>query len=152
MIMEVFKEKVKRRRITDVCLMLVAVVLGIFCVISMGSQADDGTMAEGFVAGFQFGLVISIGVLSLVDFIKLSQAIKDETKLRMLYNKEHDERMKAIRSKAGQPLLTITSVLMIIAAIIAGYFNFIVFFTLVAAVLGQLAVSAGVKLVCMKKM
>jgi len=149
--MEEFKTKVKRRRITDACLMLVAVVLGIFCIISMGSQADDGTMAEGFVAGFQFGLVISIGVLSLVDFIKLSRAITDETRLRMLYNKEHDERMKAIRSKAGQPLLTITSVLMVIAAIIAGYFNFIVFFTLVAAVLGQLAVSAGVKLVCMKK-
>lgn len=150
--MEEFKTKVKRRRITDACLMLMAVVLGIFCILSMGSQADDGTMAEGFVAGFQFGLVISIGVLSLVDFIKLSRAIKDETKLRVLYNKEHDERMKTIRSKAGQPLLTITSVLMVIAAIIAGYFNFIVFFTLVAAVLGQLAVSAGVKLVCLKKM
>lgn len=150
--MEEFKTKVKKRRITDACLMLMAVVLGIFCILSMGSQADDGTMAEGFVAGFQFGLVISIGVLSLVDFIKLSRAIKDETKLRVLYNKEHDERMKTIRSKAGQPLLTITSVLMVIAAIIAGYFNFIVFFTLVAAVLGQLAVSAGVKLVCLKKM
>ncbi|MBC3802981.1 hypothetical protein GH808_00800 [Acetobacterium fimetarium] len=150
--MEAFKTKVKRRRISDAALMLVAVVLGIICVISMGSQADDGTMAEGFVAGFQFGLVISIGVLSLVDFIKLSRALKDETKLRMLYNKEHDERMKAIRSKAGQPLLTVTSMLMIIAAIIAGYFNFIVFFTLIAAVLGQLTVSAGVKLVCLKKM
>lgn len=150
--METFKTKVKRRIFTDAGLMLLAVALGIFSIISMSSQADDGTMAEGFLAGFQFGLIMSIGALALVDLVKLRRAVNDETRLRMLYNKEHDERLKAIRSKAGQPLLTVTSVLMVIAAIIAGYFNFTVFFTLVVAVLAQLAVSAGVKLVCLKKM
>jgi len=86
------------------------------------------------------------------DIIKLSLAINDETKLKILYNKEHDERLKTIRSKAGMPIIAITSVLMIIAAIIAGYFNIVVFYTLVIAVAAQLSVSAMVKLYCMKTM
>ena len=79
-------------------------------------------------------------------------AINDETKLKILYNKEHDERMKTIRSKAGMPLIAITSMLMVIAAIVAGYFNIVVFYTLVIAVAAQLSVSAMVKLYCMKTM
>ena len=60
--------------------------------------------------------------------------------------------MKTIRSKAGMPLIAITSMLMVIAAIVAGYFNIVVFYTLVIAVAAQLSVSAMVKLYCMKTM
>ena len=95
---------------------------------------------------------MSIGALALVDLVKLNRAVNDETRLRMLYNKEHDERMKAIRSKAGMPLIAVTSVLLIIAAIIAGYINITVFYTLIIAVATQLSVSAVVKLYCMKTM
>lgn len=150
--MEEFKVKVKRRIILASGLTLVAVVLGVYSILSMMNVSDDATMSDGFVAGFQFGLILAIGVLSLVDIIKLSQIVKDEIKLKVLYNKEHDERLKAIRSMAGQPIMLVTAVLMVIAAIIAGYFNIIVFYTLVAAVLVQLTISATVKLVCMKKM
>jgi hypothetical protein len=41
---------------------------------------------------------------------------------------------------------------MVIAAIIAGYFNIVVFYTLVIAVAAQLSVSAMVKLYCLKTM
>ncbi|MBC3889042.1 hypothetical protein GH810_12025 [Acetobacterium paludosum] len=150
--MEEFRTKVKRRIILASGLTLVAVALGIYAVFSLQNVPDDATMSAGFISGFQFGLIMSIGILSMVTVVKLRRALNDEIKLKVLYNKEHDERLKTIRSKAGQPLLSITSVLMIIAAIIAGYFNIVVFYTLVAAVLAQLAISAGVKLVCMTKM
>lgn len=149
--MEVFRTKVKRRIVISSGLILVAVVLGFYSIYSL-NYSDSSTMSDGFVAGFQFGLILSIGVLSLVDIIKLSLAINDDTKLKILYNKEHDERLKAIRNKAGAPMIIITSVLMVLAAIIAGYFNIVVFYTLVIAVIGQLTISAVVKLVCMKKM
>lgn len=149
--MEEFKMKVKRRILIASGLTLVAVVLGVYSILSL-NVSDDSTMSDGFVAGFQFGLILAIGVLSLVDVIKLSRIVKDEIKLKVLYNKEHDERLKAIRSMAGQPIMLVTAVLMIIAAIIAGYFNIVVFYTLVAAVLVQLTISATVKLICMKKM
>jgi len=50
------------------------------------------------------------------------------------------------------PMLMITSILMLIAAIIAGYFNIIVFYTLVLAATVQLSIGTIVKLVCMKLM
>jgi hypothetical protein len=79
-------------------------------------------------------------------------AIKDERKLKMAYNRENDERMKAIRAKAGMPMLLITSVMMVIAAIIAGYFNIVVFYTLTAAAMMQLLLGVSVKLYHMKTM
>ncbi len=151
--MEKFKRTVKRRIAISSGVALLALVLGAYSIYSIiTADISTATHSDGFVAGFQFGLIISILGLSVFDIIKLSLAIKDETKLKLLYNKEHDERMKAIRSKAGMPLIAITSVLLIIAAIIAGYINITVFYTLIIAVAAQLSVSAVVKLYCMKTM
>lgn len=151
--MEKFKKTVKRRIAISSGMALVALVLGFYSIYSIIiSDTSTATHSDGFVAGFQFGLIISIFGFSVFDIIKLSLAIKDETKLKLLYNKEHDERMKTIRSKAGMPLIAITSMLMIIAAIIAGYFNIVVFYTLVIAVAAQLSVCAVVKLYCLKTM
>lgn len=149
--MEKFRTKVKRRILISSGMALVAIVLGFYSIYSL-NYSDSSTMSDGFVAGFQFGLIVSIFGLSVFDIIKLSLAINDETKLKVLYNKEHDERLKTIRSKAGMPIIAITSVLMIIAAIISGYFNIVVFYTLVVAVIAQLSVSAMVKLYCLKTM
>ncbi|MEO1815758.1 MAG: hypothetical protein ABGU93_09245 [Acetobacterium sp.] len=151
--MEKFRKTVKRRIAISSGMTLVSLVLGAFNIYSIiFSDHSTATHSDGFVAGFQFGLIISIFGFSLFDIVKLSLAINDETKLKILYNKENDERMKTIRSKAGMPLIAITSVLMIIAAIVAGYFNIVVFYTLVSAVAAQLSVSAVVKLYCLKTM
>ncbi len=151
--MEKFKRTVKRRIAISSGIALVVLVLGAYSIYSIiTADISTATHSDGFVAGFQFGLIVSILGLSVIDIIKLSLAIKDETKLKVLYNKEHDERMKAIRSKAGMPLIAVTSVLLIIAAIIAGYINITVFYTLIIAVAGQLSVSTAVKLHCMKTM
>ncbi|HAZ06089.1 MAG TPA: hypothetical protein DCY58_07325 [Acetobacterium sp.] len=151
--MEKFKRTVKRRITISSGMALLALVLGAYSIYSIiTADISTATHSDGFVAGFQFGLIVSILVLSVIDIIKLSLTIKDETKLKLLYNKEHDERMKAIRSKAGMPLIAVTSVLLIIAAIIAGYINITVFYTLIIAVATQLSVSPVVKLYCMKTM
>jgi tellurite resistance protein TehA-like permease len=151
--MEKFRKTVKRRIAISSGMALVSLVLGAFSIYSIiYTDHSTATHSDGFVAGFQFGLIISILGFSLFDIVKLSLAIKDETKLKILYNKEHDERMKTIRSKAGMPLIAITSMLMVIAAIVAGYFNIVVFYTLVIAVAAQLSVSAMVKLYCLKTM
>lgn len=151
--MEKFRTKVKRRIAISSGMTFIAMVLGginIYSIII--TDHSSATHSDGFVAGFQFGLIVSIFGLAVFDIIKLSLAINDETKLRILYNKEHDERLIAIRNKAGAPMIVITSIMMIIAAIIAGYFNIVVFYTLVVAVAAQLLVSAMVKLYCLKTM
>jgi len=151
--MEKFRTTVKRRIAISSGMALVTMVLGAYSIYSIIiSDTSTATHSDGFVAGFQFGLIVSIFGFSVFDIIKLSLAINDETKLKVLYNKEHDERLKAIRNKAGAPMIVVTSVLMVLAAIVAGYFNIVVFYTLVIAVAAQLSVSAMVKLYCMKTM
>lgn len=151
--MEKFRTTVKRRIAISSGMALVTTVLGAYSIYSIIiSDVSTATHSDGFVAGFQFGLIVSIFGFSVFDIIKLSLAINDETKLKVLYNKEHDERLKAIRNKAGAPMIVVTSVLMVLAAIVAGYFNIVVFYTLVIAVAAQLSVSAMVKLYCLKTM
>lgn len=149
--MKEFKTKVKRRITLFSGLTLAAVALGIYNVFFMNIP-DNSTMTDGVITGFQSGLILGIGMMAVVQIIKLTRVINDETKLKLLYNQEHDERLKTIRSRAGMPMLMITSVLMLIAAIIAGYFNIVVFYTLVLAATAQLSIGAIVKLVCMKLM
>lgn len=149
--MEKFRTKLKRRMWISSGMIIVALALGLIRLYTV-NLSDDSTISAGFIAGFQFGLIMSLGLLSLIDLIRSRQALKDEFKLKTLYNKEHDERLKSIRSKAGMPMIQATSILMLIAAIIAGYFNITVFYTLVIALSAQLLLSAMVKLFCLRTM
>lgn len=149
--MKEFKKTVKRRIALFSGLTLAALVLGVYNVFFMNAS-ENVTMTDGVISGFQSGLILGIGLIAVFQIFKLTRAINDETKLKLLYNQEHDERLKTIRSRAGMPMLMITSVLMLIAAIVAGYFNIVVFYTLVLAATAQLSIGAIVKLVCMKLM
>lgn len=143
--------RIERRIIIFSGMILVAVALGVYAIFAM-DNSEEAIMADGIVSGFQFGIIFGIGILALLQIIKLSRVIKDETNLKMLYNQEHDERLKTIRSKAGMPMLMITSIIMLIAANIIGYFNIVVFYTLVIAAIVQLSIGTIVKLYCMKTM
>jgi len=98
----------------------------------------------GFVAG---GLLVGIFSMS-----KLHKALKDDVALRRLYNEEHDERMQAIRAKAGVPVVLILNVAMIGAGLIATFFNMTVALTLVFAAVAQMLVSLAIKFWCMRTM
>lgn len=149
--MEKFKKRIRQRIILFSGMLLVAMGLCVYGFLAMGNSEGKG-MADGIVDGFQFGIIFGIGILALLQIIKLSIVIKDDKEIKSLYNKEHDERLKTIRSRAGMPMLMFTSVLMLIAAIIAGYFNAVVFSTLVIAAIAQLSIGVIVKLYCMKTM
>lgn len=149
--MEQFKTKIKGRISLFKVMTMMAVAFGSYDVFVVGNSETE-RLAEGAVAGFQSGIILGVGIIALAQVVKLSMIIKDEKKLKLLYNKEHDERLKAIRSKAGMPMLMITSIMMLIAAIVAGYFNTTVFSTLVIAAIVQLLIGIIVKLYSMKTM
>jgi hypothetical protein len=149
--MEKFMMTIKRRVMLFSGMAIAAAALGIYSFLVICNSEKTG-MTDGIIAGFQFGLILGIGLLALLQIIRLIMVIRDDKKLKILYNKEHDERLKAIRSKAGMPMLLINSIIMLIAAIIAGYFNITVFFTLVIASMVQLSIGTIVKLYCMKTM
>lgn len=149
--MEEFRKKIKVNRILFMVFILFAVAFSIYNVFFI-SSTNGGSFDDGTVAGFQLGLILGLGFISALQFVRLSKALKDEKKLKILYNELHDERMILIRSKAGMPMLIITSIIMIVAAVIAGYFNITVFRTLVAAAAVQLVIGAAVKIYCLKTM
>ncbi len=145
--MELFKKKLKTR------VVLLCAVLLLFVAILLYNQfgANDalkGSLAFSFQCGFS-----AAGILVLVIWmIKYRAALKDEAKLRLLYNEENDERMSAIRAKAGIPMVLILSLALVLAGMIIGYFNETVFVVLIGAALFQLLVSLGVKLYYKVKM
>lgn len=55
--METFKTKIKRRILLSSGMILVATALGFYSIYSL-NISDDSTMSDGFVSGFQFGLIM----------------------------------------------------------------------------------------------
>lgn len=144
--MDDYKKKLKIRIALLSIPAIIAVSLGVFDVFWAMAE-----MKNSFIFGFQSGAASALGVLSLYLIMKYRQILCDEQKMKMQFNKENDERLKAIRAKAGLPLILITSVTMIIVGVIGGYFNLVVFYSLTAA-LCQLTIAIIVKRVYMKKM
>lgn len=143
--MEKYKKLIKKRMILCGILAVLSVVLGISHQFKFFDTQNEA------LAGFQAGLLSGFGILSLLLLFKYGKAIKDNTKLIILYNKEHDERQNLIRQKAGMPMLMITSGIMIFAGIIAGYLNEIVFYTLILAAMIQMTLGVMVKIYYMRK-
>ena len=98
----------------------------------------------GFCAG---GLLV--GVFGMAKF---HRALKDDTALRRLYNQEHDERMQAIRAKAGVPVTLFMGAGLMAAGLVATFFSMTVALTLIVAAVAELLVSVGIKFWCMRTM
>jgi hypothetical protein len=149
--MDKYRNKVRIKMVFLAILALTAVALGIYNVFFEGESGASGFSA-GMLSGFRTGMADGIGFFALIRLFFLGKAIRDEKALKELYNKEHDERLREIRAKAGMPSVLILSVLMLIAALIAGPLDLTVFYTLIIASAAQLLISLGVKLYFMKKM
>lgn len=145
--MDNYKKVIKKRIWMLSFLVLLAVGLGIFDTFWASAE-----MKESKIFAFQCGAATALGVFSACLLIHYKKILQNEEDLKIQYNKENDERMKAIKAKAGMPMLLITSIVMIIVGVIAGYFNFTIFFTLIIAAVCQLLTSFVVKLVYMKIM
>ena len=145
--MDQFKKKLKTR------IALLCAVLLLFVAILLynqfgASSALKGSLAFSFQCGFS-----AAGSLALVFWLmKTRRALKDEAKLRLLYNEENDERMSAIRAKAGIPMVLILSMMLVLAGMVIGYFNETVFVVLICVALFQLLMSLLVKFYYVRKM
>lgn len=134
--MEKYKKTLKLRMVLLGIMVLLAVGLSVFNVFFATEE-----MQNSYLFGFQCGAATGFGIFSLIMLIKYSKIIKDENKLKLEYNKDNDERTKAIMAKAGLPMMLYTSVAMILAGVVIGYFNEVAFKTLVFAAMAQLIIA-----------
>lgn len=145
--MEAYRKTIQRR------IALLSLVIALFVGILLYDQfLASEALRNSIVFSFQCGFAsaASIGIVFLI--VRYRKAVNDEEKLRLLYNQEYDERMSAIRNKAGVPMVLILSLIMVFVGMIAGYYNKAIFFTLELAALGQLFISAAVKFYYKAKM
>ncbi|MDE6835187.1 MAG: hypothetical protein K2J39_13220 [Ruminococcus sp.] len=145
--MEKYRKKLILRIFLMSFIVLLATGLGIFNVFGTNESIKENT-----VFGFQCGFITGLGLVAVILIIRYSKAVKDSDKLKILFNKENDERLRYIKSKSGIPMLLITSMIMILSGTIFGYFNTTVFYTLIVASMCQLLIAGIVKMVYIKKM
>ena len=145
--MEQFRKKIKTR------MLLISIVLLVFVAILLYNQfGASEALKDSLAFSFQCGLSASGSLVLVFWLVKNRRALADETKLRALMNQENDERMSAIRAKAGIPMVLILSMALVLGGMIIGYFNETVFVILIGVALFQLLVSLGVKLYYKVKM
>ena len=142
-----YRKTIKKRTLLLMVPIILSVILGVYDAFWASPE-----IKETSIYGFQVGIIISLGLLATISVIRFRTLLKDESKLLLHFNRENDERIKAIKAKAGIPMLPFTSILLIIAGVIAGYFNYQVFLTLIAAAAFQMTICAIVKIVYMKRM
>ncbi len=144
--MEKYKKKLKTRILFMSLAIIIAVILLIFNSMKMVATGDKEPFSSGFIDGFQSGLLAALVGIFCVFIINYLIVMKDERKLRLWYNRENDERRKQIKLKAGGNVVLVNSVIIIFVGIIAGYFNEVVFFSLIGCALFQLLVSVVIKI------
>ncbi len=113
-------------------------------LVAMTNLADARITDHPAFAGL---MGFSVGILLAGGFSmsKFRRALKDDTALRRLYNQEHDERMQAIRAKAGVPVTLFMGMGLMAAGLLATFFNMTVALTLVAAGLAVLLATLMLK-------
>ena len=149
--MDKFRRSIKTRMYTGVVIVLICVAL---IILDQAGFFDNSKFFRKYenISAFQLGFLVGISFVALFYMFRLRKIVKNPTELQKLYNKENDERLALIRQKSGMPIIMITSGIMILAAVVAGYINETVFFTLIAAAMAQIVISMAVKAYYMRKM
>ena len=121
---------------------LIALTSGLLCTSVSGVIAIDlgSEAANDFVAGFQLGILCALLLAFAAKLVSYRKALKDEKLLKQMYNKENDERVCFINQQVGKSSMSITTLILLIGALIAGYFNITVFVTILAVTLVQVLI------------
>lgn len=126
--MEEFRKKVKRRFRLDTMVCLCSLAL-YFMLKFLTKGASD------FAQGISRGVFVGMEVVAVYNLSRTFTALRNEEKLKEMYINETDERNIAIQKETSQKGATISTVGTAVAAIVAGFFDEKVCFTLVAVLL-----------------
>lgn len=128
-----FKDVLMKRIFILSSLGIAAVVLTAVIGFWGYSKIGTNTHISDFVHGGQTGLFAGFVVIMLRDIIKYIMAIKDDDRVKAIYIEENDERNKLINDKIGSVGYNFVILGLMLATVTAGFFNEVVFLTLLGA-------------------
>ncbi|WP_339282720.1 hypothetical protein [Paenibacillus sp. FSL R5-0486] len=129
--MDKYKIKIKTRK--NVLSLVAAATLLIYVglIFYRGGLPDLPSFIKGFHTGAFIGVEVAVAFF-LVRYIKASN---NEAELKKQYIEENDERSVMILQRAGTLSTAIILIGMGIASVIAGFFNPLIFYTLLTCLL-----------------
>lgn len=129
--MEKFKDKIRIR-----ALWMSAIVIGLaVSYLVLFLNQDKLPKMPNFIMSFHAGALCGLELLLMLDIFKNVRAMRDDRALKKLYIEENDERAIMIMQKTGAMGITICIIGLGVGTIISGFFNEIVFFSLLGATL-----------------
>ena len=148
--MVLYKDKLKSR--------IAAFSAGVIAMVTLLVLSECGafraiglTEFSEFLRGFQTGILFSVSMVFIFFILKYIWLLKNEEKLKTAYYAENDEREKLIMMKIGGNAMYVCTVLILLAGIVAGYFNETVFFSLAGCALFLLLIRVALKIYYHKK-
>lgn len=125
--METYRNKLK---IQNIFSLIGIVVLALLIAIVHFYLPQEGYVLpsaearrNSFWRGFIDGVSVGFAALLLLGVVRNLLAMKNEQKLRAQYIKAHDERSRRIWEMAGANSYWFVTMGLLLAAIVAGYFN-----------------------------
>ncbi len=149
--MEQYREKLKvQNLILGICIAALALVSALGFAAEEGLisliPTDGGSRWQSAWHGFISGASTGVLALMLFGLIRNLLAMKDDKKLKKLYNKVHDERTVQIYTHARSAAMSAFLLLGLAAVLVTGYFSVTVSLTLLACVVACILLSVGFKL------
>lgn len=141
-----FKDVLKRR----ITLLIAFSVISILLIAIIGTwgygKIGIGTHMEDFMHGAQAGLSAGFLAVMLKYILKYYRAIKSEDKIKSIYIEENDEREELIKNKIGGVGFFFIMGVIMVSIIISGFFNEIVFLTLLGVLVFMIFVKIFLKI------
>ena len=146
--MEKFRLEIKNRskKITLAASLIFLIYVYLSRKIGVPDAIND--LAEGY----NLGLLIALQVGAIYFITKYNKALKNKAQLKKLYIEKHDERKELIQYKSSALGISIFIFILLLATIISGFYNLVVFYTLLGVCLIILAILVLTKLYFLKKL
>ncbi len=144
--MDKFKRKIRVRIIWLLAIFICIALLYFALALSKGTVIPD------FIRGFHTGAFAGIEAGILIVIVKYIVSARKEESLKKLFIEENDERRLMIMQKSGAWGMTACILGLAVAAVVAGFFDQTVFFSLLGALIYTAVVKGFLKIYYYRKL
>ncbi|MBP3705328.1 MAG: hypothetical protein J6I98_07335 [Clostridia bacterium] len=135
--MEKYRKSLKIQNISFVIGALCLILLQVLALCGVLTPAVPDAHWADFWSGMLAGASFAFTAILIYGLVKNLRAMRDESKLRKLYAKEHDERTIQIVYNAQAGAYRLSLLALLVVALAAGYFNSTVSVTCLVVVFVQ---------------